>query len=253
MKKLLFLTATILLLAACSPSPKEFQYSWEYHYMDSIYEEGEDLTAAQIITKYQPMLADLMEIIGYTDRVIKKESGAESELSNFAADAMRIIAEKSINEPVQVGLTNYGGIRTDMPKGDVRVYDIYSIFPFNNTVVICKVKGSNLKMFFDKMAEKGRMECLSGVELVVDNKELTKCYVAGKPIDDNAIYNFAVNDFLLEGGDGVSLGSISESMVNTEVLMRDGIVDCIKDLTAAGNKIDPKKDGRIVIINNEMR
>ena len=103
------------------------------------------------------------------------------------------------------------------------------------------------------MAEKGRMECLSGVELVVDNKELTKCYVAGKPIDDNAIYNVAINDFLLEGGDGVSLGSISESMVNTEVLMRDGIVDCIKDLTAAGNKIDPKKDGRIVIINNEMR
>ena len=134
-----------LLLASCGRKSGDFEYAWQYHYIDSRYDIGNDMAAVDIIDKYSPQVAPLMEIIGYTDRLIESRRGAESELSNFAADIIRERAEKEIGEHIDLAMTNYGGIRTAMPKGDVRVYDIYSIFPFENDIVVCKVKGSKLR------------------------------------------------------------------------------------------------------------
>ena len=245
--------AACLMLTACGKKSGDFEYSWQYHYIDSRLDNGKDMTAVDIIAKYQPQVAPLMEIIGYTDRVIESRRGPESELSNFAADVIRERAEKELGEPVQLAMTNYGGIRTAMPQGDVRVYDIYSIFPFENHIVICKVKGRKLRQFFDNYAKKGYVECLSGVQAVLDNDRFTKFNIAGKPLDDNKTYNFATINFLLDGGDGSRIGAYSDEIIETGVLIRDAIVDYIKDLTAQGKKIDPKMDGRVIIKNVEGR
>ncbi|MBP5316694.1 MAG: 5'-nucleotidase C-terminal domain-containing protein [Bacteroidales bacterium] len=251
MRKVLLIMAACLTLVACGRKSGEFEYAWQYHYMDSRYDTGSDMTAVDIISKYEPQVAPLMEIIGYTDRVIESRRGPESELSNFAADVIRARAEKEIGEPVQLAMTNYGGIRTAMPKGDVRVYDIFSIFPFENDIVVCKVKGSKLRQFFDNYAKKGYVECLSGVELVIDNYRITKFNIAGKPLDPNKTYNFATINFLLDGGDGSRIGTYADKVIDTDVLIRDAVVDHIKSLTAQGKKIDPKMDGRVVIKNVE--
>lgn len=243
--------AACLTLVACGRKSGEFEYAWQYHYMDSRYDNGSDMTAVDIISKYEPQVAPLMEIIGYTDRIIESRRGPESELSNFAADVIRARAEKEIGEPVQLAMTNYGGIRTAMPKGDVRVYDIFSIFPFENDIVVCKVKGSKLRQFFDNYAKKGYVECLSGVELVIDNYRITKFNIAGKPLDPNKTYNFATINFLLDGGDGSRIGTYADKVIDTDVLIRDAVVDHIKSLTAQDKKIDPKMDGRVVIKNVE--
>lgn len=243
--------AACLTLVACGRKSGEFEYAWQYHYLDSRYDNGSDMTAVDIISKYEPQVAPLMEIIGYTDRIIESRRGPESELSNFAADVIRARAEKEIGEPVQLAMTNYGGIRTAMPKGDVRVYDIFSIFPFENDIVVCKVKGSKLRQFFDNYAKKGYVECLSGVELVIDNYRITKFNIAGKPLDPNKTYNFATINFLLDGGDGSRIGTYADKVIDTDVLIRDAVVDHIKSLTAQDKKIDPKMDGRVVIKNVE--
>jgi 2',3'-cyclic-nucleotide 2'-phosphodiesterase (5'-nucleotidase family) len=253
LKRITLLLATVLLLASCGRKAGEFEYAWQYHYIDSRYDIGNDMAAVEIIEKYEPQVAPLLEIIGYTDRVIESRRGAESELSNFAADVIHERAQKEIGEPVELAMTNYGGIRTAMPKGDVRVYDIFSIFPFENDIVVCKVKGSKLRQFLDNYAKKGYVECLSGVELVIDNYQITKLNVGGKPLDPNKTYNFATINFLLDGGDGSSIGTYADSIIDTDVLIRDAVVDYIKDLTAQGKKIDPKMDGRVVIKNVDNR
>ena len=86
--------AACLTLVACGRKSGEFEYAWQYHYMDSRYDTGSDMTAVDIISKYEPQVAPLMEIIGYTDRIIESRRGPESELSNFAADVIRARAER---------------------------------------------------------------------------------------------------------------------------------------------------------------
>jgi len=242
-----------LVLASCGKKKGDFEYAWQYHYLDSRYDIGNDMAAVDIIEKYEPQVAPLLEIIGYTDRVIESHRDAESELSNLAADIIRARAEQEIGEPVEIAMTNYGGIRTAMPKGDVRVYDIFSIFPFENYVVVCKVKGSKLRQFLDNYAKKGYVECLSGVEMVIDNYQITKLNVGGKPLDPNKTYNFATINFLLDGGDGSRIGSYADEVIETDVLIRDAVVDYIRNLTEQGKKIDPKMDGRVVIKNVDRR
>ncbi|MBR5735480.1 MAG: 5'-nucleotidase C-terminal domain-containing protein [Bacteroidales bacterium] len=251
MRKVLFLLTICLLLVSCGRKSKEFEYSWQYHYIDSSYDIGNDMAVVDIVSKYEPQVAPLLEIIGYTDRVIESKRGAESELSNLAADIVRDRAQKEIGEKVDLAMVNYGGIRTAMPKGDVRVYDIYSIFPFENYLVVCKVKGSKLRQFLDNYAKKGYVECLSGVDMVIDNYQLTKLNIGGKPLDPNKVYNFATINFLLDGGDGSRIGAYSDEIIETDVLIRDAVVDYIRDLTEQGRKIDPKMDGRVVIKNVE--
>ena len=242
-----------LLLASCGRKSGDFEYAWQYHYIDSRYDTGSDMAAVDIIDKYSPQVAPLMEIIGYTDRLVESRRGAESELSNFAADIIRERAEKETGEHVDLAMTNYGGIRTAMPKGDVRVYDIYSIFPFENDIVVCKVKGSKLRQFLDNYARKGYVECLSGVQMVIDNYQITKLNINGRPLDPNKTYNFATINFLLDGGDGSRIGSYADKVIDTDVLIRDAVVDHIRELTAQGRKIDPKMDGRVVIKNVDRR
>ena len=254
MKRIVFLLAVCMLLTACDRKTGDFEYAWQYHYIDSRYDNGKNMAAVDIISKYEPQVAPLMEIIGSTDRTIESRRGPESELSNLAADIVREKAEEIFGETVEIGMVNFGGIRTSMPKGDVRVYDIYSIFPFDNYLVVCKVKGSNLRKFLENYAAKGYVECFSGVEMVIDGNRLTKCNVGGKPLDDNRIYNFGTINFLLDGGDGSRIGSYSEEILRREdVFIRDAVVDYIKKLTAEGKKIDPRTDGRVVIKNSERR
>ena len=100
-------------------------------------------------------------------------------------------------------------------------------------------------------AKKGYVECLSGVELVIDNYRITKFNIAGKPLDPNKTYNFATINFLLDGGEGSRIGTYADKVIDTDVLIRDAVVDHIKSLTAQGKKIDPKMDGRVVIKNVE--
>jgi 2',3'-cyclic-nucleotide 2'-phosphodiesterase (5'-nucleotidase family) len=253
MRRITLLLIACLVLASCGKKKGDFEYAWQYHYLDSRYDIGNDMAAVDIIEKYEPQVAPLLEIIGYTDRVIESHRDAESELSNLAADIIRARAEQEIGEPVEIAMTNYGGIRTAMPKGDVRVYDIFSIFPFENYVVVCKVKGSKLRQFLDNYARKGYVECLSGVDMVIDNYQITKLNVGGKPLDPNKTYNFATINFLLDGGDGSRIGSYADKVIETDVLIRDAVVDYIRNLTEQGKKIDPKMDGRVVIKNVDRR
>ena len=121
MKRTLLFLALVTLLYACSPTykGKEIKYDWKFHYIDKKYDNGPDRKAAEIISDYQPQLNELLEIIGYSTKVYSKAT-PESELSNFAADMVKLAAEDAVGSHIDIGYTNFGGIRTDLPAGDVR-------------------------------------------------------------------------------------------------------------------------------------
>ncbi|MCF0178537.1 MAG: hypothetical protein HUJ90_07905, partial [Bacteroidales bacterium] len=70
-----------------------------------------------------------------------------------------------------------------------------------------------------------------------------------KPIDDNRIYKLATINFLLDGGDDSRVGSISENVTETDIFIRDAIIEQIKKITARGEVLDLHTDGRVKILN----
>ena len=163
---------------------------------------------------------------------------------------IKAIAEKKTGEKVDIALTNFGGIRTSLPKGAVRVYDIFSIFPFDNYLVTFDIKGSDLRRFLEHRVSRGRLECLSNVEIEADAVEALvvqslKLFVAGAPIDDDRVYKFATINFLMDGGDGVVLSDVAFNRKDTDVWIRDAICEYLREQMARGEKIVLSTDGRI--------
>ncbi len=253
MRRIIVIFCTIALLSAFADyATAQLNYKWTVVPMDSTWNEIKDPAATNIIAKYQPLVAPLMEIIGYSVDEYDKAK-PESGLSNFAVDIIRDAASKHCNCNVDIAMTNFGGIRTSLPKGAVRVYDIYSIFPFDNYIVIATFKGDKLKKMLEALAQSGRVEAFSNVEFIIDNRKLVKSNIGGLPINPDKMYKFATINFLLEGGDGVQMKNYMESVEETDILIRDAIVSYIKGMTAKSEKIELKEDGRVISKNWERR
>ena len=239
-----FIIPFVLLALIPATVSAQIKYSWSTVRMDSQFDSGTDRTAAKIIEKYSQMIAPLQEIIGYSEAEYDK-ARPESGLSNFAADIIRETAEKACGQRVDVGLTNFGGIRTSLPKGAVRVYDIFSIFPFENHIVIFDIKGSDLLRFFKQMA--ARPEALSNVYLVAKDGKIVTLRIGDQPFDVERTYKMATIDFLMDGGDGVNFTKCAMNKIETGILIRDAIVDHIRQLNAEGKTIRLFRDSRVTI------
>lgn len=248
-RAILLLTA---LVAFCSTAGAQIaSYKWTPVPIDSTWDNIKDFTATEIIGKYSDLVEPLDEILCYSADEYNKRR-PESELSDFAADAIKAVAEKATGRSVDLAMTNFGGIRTSMPKGAVRVYDIYSIFPFNNTIVVVDMKGSDIKKLLGRMST-GWVEALSNVEIFVDGNQIKKFNIAGAPVDDEKIYRFATVDFLLDGGDSLTIRDLASSITQTGVYIRDGIVDLLREKGARGEVLDLHTDGRVQMINQPER
>ncbi len=248
MKRTVLIAA--LLLALPGAAVAQFTYKWTPVPMDSTWDYMKDLRATMVIEKYSPQVAPLQEIVGYSEDEYDKLR-PESGLSNFAADVVAAVAEEKTGQKVDIALMNFGGIRTSLPKGAVRVYDIFSIFPFDNYIVVFDIKGSDLRRFLEQMIARRRVEALSGVRIEIDDRTPVKLEVAGAPIDDNRIYRFATINFLMDGGDGVVLSDVAFNREDTNIWIRDAIVEYLRAQTARGEKISLHPDGRVKYVNEK--
>lgn len=243
-----FIIAGFLLFGVIfSAQGQKFTYKWERVPMDTTWMGDGTSEVEKIIAKYQPGIAELMEIVGYSSEEMFK-SQPQGGLSNLAADALLYAAKPLLKEGDKVlSLTNFGGIRADMPKGAIRKYDIFSIFPFDNKVVVVELPGYRVREILKKFVKSGRFEALGGVEIVVKDKRMTKCYVGGKRLNDKEMYKLVTIDFLLDGGDSLNLRKGAGEIVISDLYVRDGVIKYIKDKTDAGYIFNNKPDGRIVI------
>lgn len=232
-------------LVACTLCQGQISWKWTPVPVDSTWDDVTDPAATLIIEKYKPLLGSLQEIIGYSDREYSSRK-PESELSSFAADMMLAVAEYNGAGKVDVAMTNFGGIRNSLPKGAVRVYDIFAIFPFENSVVYIDLKGSDLREMVASMLRRNRIEALSNVRITAAGGKLEKVEVGGEPLDDGRIYRLATSSFLIDGGDGIELRSKALNFVDTGVMIRDAFVDHIRRTYGTERKIELVNDGRVV-------
>ncbi len=204
---------------------------------------GATAAAARLMLEAQPPMAKVKEVVGYCPRPMN-EKKPESSLSNFLVDALMAKTAELTGRKVDIGLMNFGGIRIDMPVGDVTVDDIMSMVPFRNHLVYVALKGTDVKRLFEDMA-RGPMQVVGGVEVVVCKHQLIDLKVGGESVDDDKIYGLATIDFLLDGGDRIYAARNSVELIQTDMLIYDMVLDHIRNLTAEGKPIEYHTDGRV--------
>ena len=229
-------------------SAQGFTYKAEMVRMDSTWDKNRNGEVTKIIGEYKPEMDRLMqEVIGFSE--FEMQSGRpESLLSNFAADALLEEARSlTENGDVDLALTNFGGLRATIPAGDIKRYHIFATFPFENCLVILDMPGKSIRELFESFASR-RVEAFSHtVKMVAKDKVLTTLLINGEPVDDNRIYRLATIDFLLDGGDSMSMLKDAVATEFTGIVLRDIMISYIQKQTKAGKNIAIYITNRAVI------
>ena len=212
-----------------------------------IFKGGTAAAVASVVLEAQPAMAPVKKVIGYSpEAMILAEP--ESALSNLFIDRILAAVEEASGRHVDVGIGTFGGIRVDMPKGDILLDDLLSMFPFKNSIVYVALRGVDLRAILEQMAST-RVQVLGGVRLVVSDGEIVSATVDGEPIDDEKIYGVATISFLLDGGDNLHVGrNAVEIMEYDDIDIIDIMLDYVNAETAAGRDIVYHTDGRVKIV-----
>ncbi|WP_254535161.1 bifunctional metallophosphatase/5'-nucleotidase [Halomarina litorea] len=147
----------------------------------------------------------LDEVVGHVDpdwpveRTRELRTSGECRIGNVVADAYRWAAGSD------VGLHNAGGIRDGPPLvGEVTVADLVSVVPFGEPVSVAELSGRALRGLFEEAYRAPHGEDrwtahVSGCSVTYDTdaRELCGVTVGGDPLDPDATYTVATNDFLL--------------------------------------------------------
>jgi 5'-nucleotidase / UDP-sugar diphosphatase len=152
----------------------------------------------------------LGEEIGYTATGFTKDS---TEIIRWIAGAYRAQLK------TDVALINSGGIRQGLPKGAITKATLWSILPFDNKLVICKLKGRDL--LADLETEEA---AFAGVEKTSKGYRLE----GGKAIEPEATYSVATIDFLYYGGSSFRFQKQDPSANETGIDWRTPVVEWMK-------------------------
>ncbi|MBP5551310.1 MAG: 5'-nucleotidase C-terminal domain-containing protein [Bacilli bacterium] len=101
------------------------------HYNPTRY--ASDSTAYDLLFARYKDIKESNSVIAYSSRNLSKET-----LGYLCCDAMM---EKY---GAEVGICNTGGIRATIEAGEISYSDVYNVFPFDNTVFVITMKGSDL-------------------------------------------------------------------------------------------------------------
>ena len=204
--------------------------------------------AATLMIGAQESMREVKQVIAFSSEEMVKD-GPESALSNWFIDALMESVSEISGKKVDIGFTNFGGIRVDMPKGDVLLDDILSMFPFRNNLCYLELSGRYVLVILEQMASSG-WQVIGGVRCVSSRDgRLLSAEVDGKPLDDERVYGVATVSFLLDGGDGYSIARNSLRLDIFPQVIIDAMLPYVKSLTEAGRNIEYSKDGRVVIVD----
>lgn len=201
---------------------------------------------ARVVIDAQPAMARVKDPIAHSVRAMEV-AYPESARTDWFVDILMAKVEALAGKKVDIGVANFGGVRIDMPEGQVILDDMLSMFPFKNQLVYVEQTGRQIRKILEGMAA-GRFQILGGVRVVAEGGRLLSAEIDGSPIEDDKVYGLATISFLLGGGDGLALEKDALSVtVFKDVDIIDAILEHVYAETAAGRSIEYEMDGRVVI------
>ncbi len=207
---------------------------------------GATARTAKVMLAAQPAMSEVKQPIGRSTRLMARD-GIECALYDWFVDVMMKATEDSTGRKVDIGFTNRGGVRTDMPEGVILYDDIMSMFPFKNYLVYLSLYGRDVRVILEQMAST-KVQIIGGVRITVKDGKLVSATVDGEPLDDDRLYGVATINFLLDGGDGYFIGKNAVERIDCNGYIYDVMIPYVKSLTAAGKPVEYQTDGRIRIL-----
>lgn len=184
----------------------------------------------EVVEEFATRLGPIVErILTHSDAVLSSNGALteENALGNLVADLMRETARADI------AVQNGGGLRGDLLAGPVRLRDLYTVLPFDNTIVTMTLSGRHVEaMLEESVARRGRGGFLqvSGVTFTATAEgRVRDVQVGGAPIDRDRRYRVAANNFTAAGGDGFTIFEKARNVEDSGVRLRDAVIAALKD------------------------
>jgi len=204
-----------------------------------------DKSITDFYMPYKVRLDSMMKEVVAVSAIEISKARPEGPLNNLMADAMAD-AGKSANIPFDIAYTNYGGLRIPLPKGNIPLFKVFELMPFENLITTVKFSGTDLKSFFDYIAAAGG-DPISGATFKISNKKATDIKINGQPFDANNSYTVLTSDYMANGGDGGAIFFKATDRKEYNIKLRDALANYLRKQNKAGIIINPIKDGRITV------
>ncbi|MBL7884340.1 MAG: 5'-nucleotidase C-terminal domain-containing protein [Bacteroidia bacterium] len=207
-----------------------------------------DTTFEKIVNPYKTKMDAIMnEILIVSDQELLKGL-PESGLGNFVSDAVLKKANdkyKPTDEaPANICLLNNGGLRAQLPKGNITRGNVFELMPFENSIVILTLSGEKTKQLFESIIAINGAP-FSGATVKAKGKKMTELKINNKDFDVTKTYKVATSDYLSSGGDKYDFLKNPIKTDTLNYLLRDAIIDFLIEENKKGNTLKYVTDGRI--------
>jgi 2',3'-cyclic-nucleotide 2'-phosphodiesterase (5'-nucleotidase family) len=241
-KKHLFLFLITSWLFSCQTfyQPQTVKYK-DYRLTQTSKQDGALNTALKPYT--DSINKNMNDIIAVAEEELVKRQ-PEGSLGNIMADGMLAIAKEKFNQPIDASFINFGGIRLQaIPAGNITRGKLFELAPFDNVIVLQKIKGKVFQQFLNHISSRGGWPT-AGMTWQIKNKEAINVLIGRKPLLETSTYTIALVDYVANGGDDCEmLKSISQ--INNGILFRDAIIAYFSSFTKQGKKIPAITEKRV--------
>ncbi len=195
----------------------------------------EDGRVASLIAALQKPIASLQnQEVGFTITGLAR--GNANPMGSVIADAMLAATAKS---GAVAAFVNAGGVRSNLEGGKITYGSAISVQPFNNTLVLLDLTGTELKAAFEESVADaaktgGLLYPSAATSYTVDfskqpGNRISDIVVARQALDLAKTYRVALPSFSAGGGDAhVALKNSQGKRTNTGLLDIDALVDYLR-------------------------
>jgi len=198
-----------------------------------------DPAVEKIIKPYRDQLRKEMTTVIGKSEVDMVRGNPESLLGDFVADVILDTARRFGH--VDFAITNNGGLRAPVYKGNITVGNMFELMPFGNRIVIAKFTGEQVEALITEIVKKHGTP-VSGVT-IVSTAGIVNATVGQEKFDPGKTYTIATIDYLMKGGGELNSMWAGTIIKDTHVLLREALIAYVKKHRV----LHPQIEGRIII------
>ncbi|WP_018620961.1 5'-nucleotidase C-terminal domain-containing protein [Spirosoma luteum] len=206
-----------------------------------------DTSVANFLQPYRQGLDRTMnEVLTRTTGRIEKGQ-PDGPLNDLLTDALLQQASLRYGKPVDFSHLNFGGIRNNLPEGNITTGSIFEVMPFDNQLVVLTLTGDMVYQLLNHFSA-GNKLVVGGLRTKIhEGKVQSVTFTNGRTLQPNETYVVAMSDYIADGGDNADFLKNAIRRENINYLIRDALIDYFRQQGKSGQPITPVSDGRISI------
>ncbi len=200
------------------------------------------------LAAYRARFPEVDEAIGHTAQRLTRRYNEESKLGNLFADILRA------HGGTDVAFVHSGGLRADLPKGEITREDLLDAFPFTDVVTTLRMTGSQILEVLEQSFTLARgVLQVSGMTVTYDlerpiGQRVVSVSINGTPLRRDTSYTVTTFDFLASGAD------LYRGFLDAEVLEAEGpeFAMLLEQHFARVEPVPAPEGGRLVRIRSSI-